>query len=89
MKTEMMKRMSHFAFGSFLFFLSACGPSFQTGGDVDQGRQAMFRGDNQAALGYFQTGAQTDPAYIYGTELSSKWRWTGAAETDLEINCIN
>ena len=29
----------------------------------------MFRGDNQGALGYFQTAAQTDPDYVYGTDL--------------------
>jgi tetratricopeptide (TPR) repeat protein len=50
-------------------FFSGCGGSFQSGGDVAQGRQAMFRGDNQAALGYFQAAAKTDPTYIYGTEL--------------------
>jgi tetratricopeptide (TPR) repeat protein len=54
---------------SFLALLSACGGSFQTGGDIAQGRQAMFRGDYQGALGYFQRAEQTDPNYIYGTEL--------------------
>ncbi len=50
-------------------FCSACGPGFQASTDVDQGRQAMFRGDNQGALGYFQAAAQADPTYIWGTEL--------------------
>ena len=50
-------------------FFSGCGGSFQTGGDIAQGRQAMFRGDNQAALGYFQAAEKTDPSYIWGTEL--------------------
>jgi len=46
MKTEIMKRKVYSsAFGLFLVFLSGCGPSFQTSGDVAQGRQAMFRGD--------------------------------------------
>jgi tetratricopeptide (TPR) repeat protein len=53
----------------FAIFFSGCGPSFQTGSDVAQGRQALFRGDYQSALGYFQNAAQTDPNYIYGTEL--------------------
>ena len=48
--------------------LSACA-SFQSAGDVAQGRQALFKGNNQAALGYFQAAAQADPNYIYGTEL--------------------
>jgi len=29
----------------------------------------MFRGDYPTALGYFQSAAQTDPTYVYGTEL--------------------
>lgn len=53
----------------FAIFVTGCGPSFQVGGDIAQGRQALFRGDNQGALGYFQNAAQTDPNYIFGTEL--------------------
>ena len=47
---------------------SACA-TISGGGDVDQGRQALFEGNNQAALGYFQAAEQVDPSYIYGTEL--------------------
>src|SRR5258705_3632278 len=53
----------------FAVFFSGCGPGFQAGGNVAQGRQAMFRGDYPTALGYFQSAAQTDPTYVYGTEL--------------------
>lgn len=49
--------------------LLGCGPGFQAGSDVSQGRQALFRGDYPTALGYFQTAAQADPNYVYGTEL--------------------
>ena len=54
----------------FLFsvFLSACA-AIRGGGDVDQGRQALLAGNNQAALGYFQQAEQADPSYMYGTEL--------------------
>jgi tetratricopeptide (TPR) repeat protein len=48
--------------------LSACA-SLQSAGNVAQGRQALFAGNNQAALGFFQAAAQADPNYIYGTEL--------------------
>ncbi len=44
----------------FAVFFSGCGPGFQAGGNVAQGRQAMFRGDYPTALGYFQSAAQTD-----------------------------
>jgi tetratricopeptide (TPR) repeat protein len=50
-------------------FFSGCGGSFQAGGDVAQGRQALFRGDYAGALSYFQQAAQTDPNYMYGGEL--------------------
>ena len=48
---------------------SGCGGSFQAGGDVAQGRQALFRGSYATALGYFESAAQTDPNYVWGTEL--------------------
>ena len=48
--------------------LSACA-SIQSAGDIAQGRQALFEGNNQAALGYFQAAAQVDPNYKYGTDL--------------------
>jgi tetratricopeptide (TPR) repeat protein len=70
-----MKSKNRFCAGRFaalLLFcslLASCSPNFQVGGDVAQGRQAMFRGDNPSALGYFQSAAQADPTYIFGTEL--------------------
>jgi len=54
---------------SLLILFSGCGPAMQAGGDIAQGRQAMFAGNYQAALGYFQSAEQTDPNYIWGTEL--------------------
>jgi tetratricopeptide (TPR) repeat protein len=63
-----MKSIYSLVLFSLIGLLSACA-SVQTGGDVAQGRQALFEGNNQAALSYFQSAAQTDPSYIYGTEL--------------------
>ena len=53
---------------SLSVLLSACA-AIRGGGDVDQGRQALLAGNNQAALGYFQQAEQADPSYMYGTEL--------------------
>jgi tetratricopeptide (TPR) repeat protein len=50
-------------------FFSGCGASFQSGGDVARGRQALFSGNYPAALSYFQSAAQADPNYMYGAEL--------------------
>lgn len=62
---------SHFlAIGLAAILFSACaGGGFQGSSDVTQGRQAMFRGDNQTALAHFQSAAQANPNYIFGTEL--------------------
>src|ERR1043166_4688051 len=48
---------------------AGCGGTFQTAGDVAGGRQALFSGNYPAALGYFQSAAQSDPNYMYGAEL--------------------
>lgn len=41
----------------------------------------MFMQDNPGALGYFQSAAQTDPNYIYGTELrEGKLSFLGRAQ---------
>ena len=62
-------RPRHFLALLFLsIWLSAC-VSFQAAGDIAQGRQALFKGNNQAALGYFQAAEQVDPAYVDDTEL--------------------
>ena len=53
---------------SLSVLLSACA-AVRGGGDVDRGRQDLLAGNNQAALGYFQQAEQTDPNYMYGTEL--------------------
>src|SRR5262245_7856849 len=50
-------------------FMSGCGASFQAGGDLAQGRQALFSGNYPAALSYFQQAAQSDPNAMYGAEL--------------------
>ena len=51
---------------SSLVFLSGCA-GLQAGGDVAAGRRAMFAGNNEAALSSFQSAAQADPNYKYGS----------------------
>jgi tetratricopeptide (TPR) repeat protein len=68
-KKEITMKMIHFL--SLLLFsvlLSACG-AVQSGGDVEQGRQALLAGNYQAALGSFQNAEKADPNYVYGTEI--------------------
>jgi tetratricopeptide (TPR) repeat protein len=53
------------------------------GGEVQWGRQALLKGDNDTALGYFYSAAQRDPNYIYATGSSprqSVWSYLGRSE---------
>jgi tetratricopeptide (TPR) repeat protein len=71
MKTATMKRgkVLLLLFG-LVVFLSGCGAGSQSGAYVAQGRQALFAGNNQGALGDFQAAAQADPNYVYGAVLT-------------------
>ena len=51
---------------SILSLLSAC-TSLQVGSDIAAGRRALMAGNNETALAYFQSAAQKDPNYRYGT----------------------
>ncbi len=45
---------------SLSVFLSACaGGTFQTAGQYESGKQALYAGNYPTALGYFQQAAQT------------------------------
>lgn len=60
--------------------LSGC-TSLRVGTEVQSGRQALLRGNNEAALGYFQSAAQQDPNYAYGTALRhGVWSYVGRTE---------
>lgn len=59
MKTSIM-------FLSLLAFLTGCA-SLRAGSDVAAGRRALLAGNNETALAYFQSAAQIDPNYTYGT----------------------
>src|SRR5215475_969359 len=67
---------------SLLVFLTGCA-TLQVGGEVQQGRQALIAGRNEAALGYFYAAAQKDTNYVYATGSSPKqsvWSYVGRTE---------
>jgi tetratricopeptide (TPR) repeat protein len=75
-----MKIRSCLGFFAVLMFLSAC-TSLQVGGEFQAGRQAFLRGNNEAALAYFQSAADKQPNYVYGTALRQNvWSYVGRAE---------
>ena len=49
--------------------LSGCA-SYQAGGYVQSGVQALLAGNNQTALSYLQAAAQQDSTYIYDVQLN-------------------
>ena len=51
---------------SSVLFLSACA-SMKAGSDVAAGRRALLAGQDETALAYFQSAAQIDPSYKYGS----------------------
>jgi len=65
---------------SIALFFSGC-VAFQVGSEVNSGRQAFLIGNNEAALGYFNSAAQKDTNYVYGTALRQGiWSYVGRTE---------
>ena len=63
-----LKHLGSSALFWFAVFLSACGANSQLGNQFASGRQALFTGNYESALSYFQMVAQQDPDYVYGSE---------------------
>jgi tetratricopeptide (TPR) repeat protein len=79
---DAMKTRSPLALFSLFLFLTGCA-SLQVGGDVAAGRQALLKGNNETALGYFYRAAQNDPNYVYATGSSPRqgvWSYVGRSE---------
>jgi tetratricopeptide (TPR) repeat protein len=75
-----MKTKNAWALFSLLVFLGGC-TSLQVGGELQSGRQALLKGNNETALGYFYSAAQQDPNYVYGTALQQGvWSYVGRSE---------
>ena len=60
MKTKWIRLLS------LLAVVSGCA-SLQVGGEVASGRRALLAGNNETALAYFQSAAQRDPNYRWGS----------------------
>jgi tetratricopeptide (TPR) repeat protein len=64
-------------------FLSACTTTMQVGSSFQAGRRALIGGDDEAALGFFQTVAERDPNFVFTTGSSPRqsiWSYVGRAE---------
>lgn len=75
-----MKIRLSYLYLSLAGLVLACA-SFQVGSEVNSGRQAFLIGNNESALAYFQSAAEKDPNYLYGTALRQGiWSYVGRAE---------
>ncbi|MBM2802656.1 MAG: hypothetical protein HW419_549, partial [Deltaproteobacteria bacterium] len=75
-----MKIKTNLILFSLLIGLSACA-SARIGSEVQTGRQALLAGNPETALAYFQSAAQQDPNYVYGTALQHGiWGYVGRSE---------
>src|SRR6516162_1081341 len=64
------------------FFPFACS-TIQTGNDFAAGRRALIVGDDQAALRFFQSAAESNPNFTYATGSSPRqsiWSYVGRAQ---------
>jgi len=75
-----MKVLRSFAPLSLVLVMVGCA-SFQISGEFQSGRTALLTGNSEAALAYFQSTAQKDPTYSYGTAYrQGVWSYLGRAE---------
>ena len=63
-------------------FLSAC-TTMQSGSAFQAGRRALIGGDDEAALGFFQTVAESNPNFVFTTGSSPRqsiWSYVGRTQ---------
>ena len=64
-------------------FLSACTTTVQVGSAFQAGRRALLGGDDEAALGFFQTVADSNPNFVFFTGSSPRqsiWSYVGRTQ---------
>src|SRR5262249_33954377 len=64
-------------------FLFGCGTTVQVGGAFQAGRRALLGGDDEAALGFFQTVADSNPNFVFATGSSPRqsiWSYVGRTQ---------
>jgi tetratricopeptide (TPR) repeat protein len=59
--------------------------AYGVGGQVYSGRRALLVNDHETALGYFNTAARADPAYVYRFDHFHEGVWTYVGRTQYAI----
>src|SRR5262249_15362074 len=63
--------------------LSACTTTVQVGSSFQAGRRALLGGDDEAALGFFQSVAESNPNFVFATRSSPRptiWSYVGRTQ---------
>jgi tetratricopeptide (TPR) repeat protein len=77
-----MKSAACFILLALCTFLSAC-TTVQSGSAFQAGRRALIGGDDEAALGFFQTVADSNPNFVFTTGSSPRqsiWSYVGRTQ---------
>src|SRR5262245_4673313 len=77
-----MKGAAYSVLFALCTFLSGCA-TMQTGGAFQAGRRALIAGDDEAALSFFQTVAESNPNFVFstgGSPRQSIWSYVGRAK---------
>ena len=77
----MKTKLSLALFSWSAVFFSGCA-AFQAGSEFGAGREAYLAGNNDAALSYFQSAAQTDPNYSYYGYAFRQGIWSYVGRTE-------
>jgi hypothetical protein len=78
-----MKSIAFLILFAICVFLSACSTTMQAGGAFEAGRRALFAGDDETALGFFQIVAERNPDFVFTTGSSPRqsiWSYVGRAQ---------
>jgi tetratricopeptide (TPR) repeat protein len=81
-KGRFVKSAAYSVLFALCTFLSAC-TTMQAGSAFQAGRRALFAGDDQEALSFFQTVADSNPNFVFTTGSSPRqsiWSFVGRTE---------
>jgi tetratricopeptide (TPR) repeat protein len=78
-----MKSAAYLILIALCAFLFGCSTTVQVGGAFQAGRRALIGGDDETALGFFQTVAERDPNFVFATGSSPRqsiWSYVGRTQ---------
>jgi tetratricopeptide (TPR) repeat protein len=78
-----MKRAAWLTLFALCTFLFGCSTTVQTGSAFQAGRRALIGGDDEAALGFFQSVAESNPNFVFATGSSPRqsiWSYVGRTQ---------